>query len=808
MAQSELCSFFSCIGVDRLIKPIVLLSAIAAGSAGAVTLSDSWIPVATDPSLSDPESLEIEPNSILDFSTIKANPAITSENRRLVVNSKGHFSYKNAPSKNLKFLIASPSFDIRSGGFPTKAALSQHVKQYKMHGYNMVRFHFIEYLLMYKQQNDFGFLTNYVAGDDSQLDRFFYYVSELKNNGIYLLVDGLSAPNGGYGDTSLNGYYWDRYIDQKKLKFGVYFDPVAQQHWKDLVQAIYGTVNPYTQKTLLQDPVLSGVVLVNENNLISMLRGNEAVIDARFNDWLLNKYGSQNALQTAWGNALPATENVEQGTVTVARWSAGSSKKLADSQRFFLEVQKLTSDWMTSYLRDLGYIGSVTSYNFFETRTEQLNRNQFAWTDMHHYFSQEYYDGDKLAIGQDSMLGKSAWYIQVLASARNIGKPYTISEHGHLAWNRYRYESSLALPAYSALQSWSAICQHANSIALSYKPPVNGFRTLVEPYAVSYDPISRVTETAAALLYLRGDVAAAKNVIGAKLDAASAIENSSWQDGTPTDVSRLSLVTGLGLDVDGEMLNRVTSGTSIAKYDAYVSTTEPGKLTMIDGSTYSSTPADMSSTSLWQARIANLKDAGVLAVDNKTSSDGTIFHSDTKQLLLDKASKTMMVKTSRSEAYAFESLDTPVKINQLTLESATTSGMVLISSMDVDQSNKISPTSIVASKRMLIAIATDAQNTGMDFTNETGTTLINYGQRPVRIKPTIIHASLKNNNSLALKLYAVNLRGKRMQEIPVTRTNCNATDLAAATACGGLDLVIDTSQLTQGSTTYFELATN
>lgn len=790
---------------------IALLLASFTNASSAYVFNDGWVPITTDTTLTDPKSLEISPNSILDFTTLRPTVAITSEGQRLMINSEGKFARKSNLASPLKFLIASPSFDIRTNGFPSKADIDRHIKQYKMHGYNMVRFHFIEYLLMYKQKQDFGFLNGYVKGDDSQLDRFFYYVSQLKSNGIYLLVDGLSAPNGGYGDTSLNGYYWDRYLDQKGLKHAVYFDPVAQQHWRDLVKAMYGTVNPYTQKTLFQDPVLAGLVLVNENNLINESKFMPE-LNQQFSSWLLNKYGSQAVLVAAWGATLVGTQSLEDGTVTISGWSDVPSKKMADTQQFFIEVQKNTADWMTAYVKGLGYNGSITSYHFFYGRSDHQNRAQFNWIDMHNYFAGEFYVDGKYSIPQSSMLGGDAWYIQVLASTKNIGKPFTVSEHGQVAWNQYRRESGLALPAYAAFQDWSGICQHSNSIQLSYAPITDPKLTLVNSYSVGFDPISRATETLSALLYLRGDVKSANSSIGAKFTTAETYANSYWQETLPSDVTKLGLITGLGLDLDDAQRTKVTSGLSTTQYTAQVDVNKPGQMTVYSSAgniALNNPPVENTWQAYWAARVENLKAANLLGLNNKTNVADSVYHSDTEQLLLERNKKQMTVNTPKTEGLVFDALPEPITINNLSVKSADAGALVSVSAMDVNSNGVILSTSQLAtSKRMLVVLSTDAQNSGMSFLDDKGATLENLGTQPILIKPVKVSLSLKNSNSLNLKLYSVDLRGKRRDVLPLTKTGCNATATRAATKCTGIDFDLDITKLTHGATPYFEIATN
>lgn len=66
---------------------------------------------------------------------------------------------------------------------------------------------------------------------------------------------------------------------------------------------MYGSVNPYTGMSILKDPTLAGLILVNEGNLVFVNRqGVSPVFKPQFAKWLKKKYGSNQALKAAWGN--------------------------------------------------------------------------------------------------------------------------------------------------------------------------------------------------------------------------------------------------------------------------------------------------------------------------------------------------------------------------------------------------------------------------------------------------------------------------------------------------------------------------
>ena len=97
------------------------------------------------------------------------------------------------------------------------------------------------------------------------------------------------------------------------------------------------------------------------------------------------------------------------------------------------------------------------------------------------------------------------------------------------------------------------------------------------------------------------------------------------------------------------------------------------------------------------------------------------------------------------------------------------------------------------SKRMLVIIATDARNSEMKFADKAETTVVDIGRKPIVMRTAEIQFRLKNTNKNDLKVYSVNLRGQRMDQLPVKVTD------------NGIEVVLNTNVLTHGPTPYFEI---
>ena len=757
-----------------------LIFFIAIFTTSHVSAAD-WVPIKDS-------SLMVQAGSILDFSRFNSlkKPIIKS----LDVDKHGVATVAGSDGGKSRFLIANISFGISVGGFPDKKIIDLYVQQLILNGYNLARLDVLEMVLMNGKEKDFDY-------NRQQFDRFHYLVYQLKQNGIYLILNGLSTNSGGYGNIV------DRWKSNKGLSLGVHFSPEKQAHWKKLIRTMYGVKNPYTGISTLEDPTVFGIILAKENNLSAVNKaGKDKAAKLAFSSWLKRKYGSQKGLIAAWGSELHQGEHLDNGSVNFPRVDSWVSKRMADAQAFNLEIEEKTARWMTRYLREQGFRGMVTAYNFIISPANHATRANFSWVDMHNYFAHPKYQSESaIRVRQDSMLAADASYIGELISARHLNKFYTVTEHGQVFWNPYRRENALALPAYAAFQNWQGICQHASTISLSYHT-LSGREDIIRPFRVGVDPIAKVTERLSALLYLRGDVAKSKHLLAVEFGRDEALNKSAYHGAIPKDVDRLGLVTGLGLiwsdrpdvmtvEKDGVVkLNEITlslvkqSGNTLNfpikmknNLIKVMTDSAPGVVEKINKS-------ELVARSKWSTRLHLLKGAGWFSARNLTNASNRVYHSDTDEILLDAKQRKMTVITPKTEAIVFDD-PSEVSLKQLKIISAEGPALVSISAMD---DNPLS-----TSQRILLMLATDARNSHMQFHTSKNVLAHDLGKLPVLMRANKIKLAIKNTKPSQLKAFSLNLRGQRQDEIPVKYGD------------NGIVLDLDIRNLTHGATNYFEL---
>ena len=593
------------------------------------------------------------------------------------------------PGSAKPLFCASLAWSPASGGFPDHATADLYAKQLAMRGYNIARFHFIDASLMEGRGGDFDF-------DPEVLDRIHYLMAALKRNGIYWMVDGLTSWRGAYGG------FGDRWDFAGNLKLALYFDDGAFEHWQRLQREFLAKINPYTGVAPIHDEALALIILNNENGMefagiLAEGRGGPAydrMLQKPFNDWLLEKYGSTAQLARIWPD-MTARERLETASVTLPSNRYEDSPRLRDLQAFFVETERGTAERMTKVVRDLGYRGVISTYNNWATLQTALSRQGLEAVTMNTY--QDWVSGYEpgSTMGQKSSLHDAASYMRYAAASRWLDKPFGVSEYDHLFWSRYRYEAGLVMPAYAALQGWDILCRHGHGpIALRYGEPYPHKRAML-PYAIALDPVARASETLAAMLFRRGDVAPARNTIPFTVRGTEDL-NEDIQAAEPDALTTLALISRIGLQQSQGLriplaVNQPRSG------------------------------ADAGSI------LDALKEAGLLPEGNRTDPAKGIFESDTGELFLDRTASRLTLSTLRTVAAAFERLDTSIDLGSMRIER--TDGPALLAAIALDET-----ASLAAAKRILLVFATDARNTNMRFRDAEEKVIEDFGSLPVLIR--------------------------------------------------------------------------
>ncbi len=714
------------------------------------------------------ESLVVEKGSPLDFSAFRS-AGVAGAKGWAQVDNAGHIRFRGDPEPT-RFLIASLVPSEPNGGLPTKEEADAWVEQLVRTGYTAVRLHFIDAVLMTGRKVSYDY-------DPVALDRLYYLMAKLKAEGIYWIIDGMSSDNGAMGDVQPH-----RWVDRHDLRGRSFYEPEVMTHWKRMVLTLWGRKNPYTGVPPLADPAMLGVILVNEHSLAVHLqhlkrtgKGYPKVVEEHFAGWLASKYREQPVFEKAWGREVAITDRIGQRVALPGElWE--NSKRAHDFAAFVADVEISQAREMEAYLRSLGFRGLASAFNVRSFLHADLARDATNWVDMHAYqtlLMQFAMPGSKLE--QSSIFDDVAHYARELSDARQWGKPFTVTEYGHPFWNRWRHESAVWMPAFAAFQQWDGICQFAElPVLLAYGDQSAPRRRAIFPFGVGGDPIARAGERLAALLYLRGDVAPARGRVNLSVDSARMFEQGNAWRKVPEGLSRLALVSAMGLGFSHRLPSHGEERGIDFPLDAnafkWIQHTKDTarRRDQLPGPDY----------------LGQMRKAQMISATNRTNVSDGVFETDNGQIFFDAPNKRLTINTDRTVAIVQRSGTSSVG----GVEVRDLSGPVTLAVSALDGKD------LGKSRKMLVFVLTNALNTDMEFSDPEQTTLKSLGSFPPRIQEVSGWLSIRNSSAGDLAVWSLDQAGRRLMAVP-SKVHGDVVSFSIHNVMPGL-----------GPVTYFEIA--
>lgn len=223
-----------------------------------------------------------------------------------------------------------------ASAFPAKDKAAEMAGRMRKLGFNLVRFHYFD-----KGWGSDPYI--FTPGkstrtlDPTNQDKMEYLINEFKQQGLYINMNLHVAREfvAADGVTHADSIY----------EFGksvTLFDPHLIELQKEYARNLLTHVNPYTGLSLINDPVMAMLEITNENwfflhwqnDLLKpysqggkLTDYHNDMLEEQWNDFLLDKYSTDAALNTAWGGTNPvdpseilANKDFEEGT---SPWSLG-----------------------------------------------------------------------------------------------------------------------------------------------------------------------------------------------------------------------------------------------------------------------------------------------------------------------------------------------------------------------------------------------------------------------------------------------------------------------------------------------------
>ncbi|NQU17627.1 MAG: beta-galactosidase [Candidatus Saganbacteria bacterium] len=403
--------------------------------------------------------------------------------------------------------------------FPSQKDAEYLAKRLAKSGCNLVRIHHLD--AFWANPNIFDSKYNDTQHiNPKALEKLDYLIYQLKQNGIYVFMDLLVDRKFKKGDgvvdyenvgrgAKISGFYNRRIIDLQKR----YARQILQHK------------NPYTGLRYVDDPAIVSYKLINEAMLyyIGTQFGLSKVyigeLDSLYNNWLRKKYGSRTGLQKGWTDRygrcdLGAGENF--GNVSRAdtplQYQRGGSEKVEpfrerDTMEFYYDIQVKYFREMAAYLKKLGAKVPISGSNHWVNIEADVKANAVLdYIDRHRYWDHPQFGyGTKVVFENQPMVKNPKDALpNNFAYYKVANKPFVVSEWNSCFPNEYRAEGPLFMAAYANLHDWDGVLQFSFNHAGWTAPMKDNFD-------ISQWPNVWSQWQSAALIFHRGDVAAAKN---------------------------------------------------------------------------------------------------------------------------------------------------------------------------------------------------------------------------------------------------------------------------------------------------------
>lgn len=457
--------------------------------------TEGWLPIAI-PWRDGPEA-----GSALDVSFLLDPPA--GKHGFLKVEG-GHFVFEKT-GQSARFWGTNAAL---RGPFPEKSLAPQIAEAWAQQGVNMARMHL--YAIY-----DETLLSPDGGLNPEMLDRLEYLIAQLAERGIYTYMD-------------LNdGMIWQRLTEETlpdtggaNLKRASIFDRTLIDCQKRLAAEFFTHTNPYRGLRMCDDPAVALYEITNENSLLSHWSDTKSAIpepyyselEARWNAWLRERYGSREELAKAWetedGFQLPTGQDPVAGTVELPKSLANAP--MTDGRRFALELQTAYLGEMYQHLRSIGVKAPIAGNNLTFSMADLEAARDMDFTAEGNYWDHPNVRARPITYNNQPALRGKPWEARMvpeLGRTKLAGKPFVAREWNFCFPNDYRCEGLLYTAAYASFQDWDGLlfyCATGSFDGGSWGRFADNPAVLI--HSQQTDPATWGLSPLAALLYLRGAV--------------------------------------------------------------------------------------------------------------------------------------------------------------------------------------------------------------------------------------------------------------------------------------------------------------
>jgi len=555
-------------------------------------------------------------------------------------------------------------------------------------------------------------------------NNFDYFCSRLKEKGIYYawshiyghrVMPADSSRLLAYTEVANTKFPWS-HLNGSTASI-VNFAEDLQELNIELTLNMLSHRNPNTGLRYADDAALAIVEFQNEDNIfwgameetLKQTPTYRALLCRKFSQWLKDKYGTQQALEIAWGkNVLPADESLEKQNIyprpnhgfftgeseKAAKAIASLPQHVADKAIFLYNEQAKFYTKFEKAVRNTGYKGVIVGSCWQAGSGIAHLLNLYAdygagAIDRHNYSGGG--TGHRLTAGKvnnAAMVSHPGSGMLSTGFQQVADRPFFISEWMSLIPNEWTAESSPIIAAYGmGLQGWDASFAFAMDYA-HYTPTVQSGHGV---YNVTLPTQLALYPALAAMVY-RGDVKKAEVIVKRNVTVAELMKGELpfyEKVEQESDIKRLQSLVPLEALAAGRVVLTFADST---KQAAPVI----NKLPAVTNDTVRSTTGQL----LW-----NYKDSGFFTIDTKGAQGVVGF----------------LPKST-------------LKLGDCSLQSSNPFAVILVSSLDKQQP-------LASTKSILITTIARARNTNMQY-NKDHTQLLNVGEAPVLLEPVRVEITM------------------------------------------------------------------
>lgn len=176
--------------------------------------------------------------------------------------SGNHFYFQQRPGQPVFFAGTTL---VHNAKFPTREAAGKLAERLAAMGCNLVRLHHLDYFLPGFGLFDRSAMAAGRTGsfDRELIDRMDYLIYCLKQKGIYIHLDGITARRFLTGDNVIEG---------TQLTFGLkgsaflYDEPALMARQREYFEQLWSHFNPYTNLAYKDDPAIITASIINESD--------------------------------------------------------------------------------------------------------------------------------------------------------------------------------------------------------------------------------------------------------------------------------------------------------------------------------------------------------------------------------------------------------------------------------------------------------------------------------------------------------------------------------------------------------------